>query len=94
MEQNELEVVRNHNYTVSVRDSRKREIVFRDITGEDLEYLDSIIGEKEDDSDTRALNFENIQDILAFLSVDNVNFGQLTRKTIAQLFSCVKENIL
>jgi len=23
-----------------------------------------------------------------------VNFGQLTRKTIAQLFSCVKENIL
>jgi len=50
MEQNELEVVRNHNYTVSVRDSRKREIVFRDITGEDLEYLDSIIGEKEDNS--------------------------------------------
>jgi len=40
---NEFEVIRNHNYTITIKDQKGRKINFRDITGEDLEYLDLIL---------------------------------------------------
>ena len=73
----EFEVIRNHNYTITVKDQKGRKIDFRDITGEDLEYLDLILDNQgqEINSEQKRVSFEDIQSILDLLNIDNVNFG-------------------
>lgn len=92
----EFEVIRNHNYTIIIKDQKGREINFRDITGEDLEYLDLILDNQgqEINNEQKRISFENIQSILDLLNIDNVNFGQLTQGVIIGIFNCVKEHIL
>ena len=95
MRNEKLEVVRNHDYTVSIRDGKGREIVFRDITGNDLEYLDRLFENDENkDSEKKIISFSDVQNILSRLSIDNFNFGSLTPRVISEIFSCIKDNIL
>ena len=92
----EFEVIRNHNYTITVKDQKGRKIDFRDITGEDLEYLDLILDNQgqEINNEQKRVSFEDIQSILDLLNIDNVNFGQLTQGVIIGIFNCIKEHIL
>jgi hypothetical protein len=96
MQNHDFEVIRNHDYTITVKDRNGRHVRFRDITGEDLEYLDSVLnsndqGEKEG---KYYVPLKGIQSILDYLGQDGFRSGTLTQKTIIRLFNCVKEHIL
>lgn len=95
MENDDLEVIRNHDYTITIKDNKGKELGFRDITGNDLEYLDKLFEDSEgEDSERRHISFAGIQQMLDLLSTRDVNFGALTRRTTISLFSCIKEHIL
>lgn len=97
MESNEFEVIRNYNYTITIKDKKGREINFRDITGEDLEYLDVILdnqGQQELKEEQKRVSFEDVQRIINYLNLDGMNSGALTQKTIIKVFNCIKEHIL
>jgi hypothetical protein len=83
-------VVRNHNYTVSCIDSRGRVISFRDIRGNDLEYLESKLG-----GDDTTITSTDAIDILSLLSVrSGLNFNRFTPAAIRALYQSVSEHIL
>lgn len=88
-----LSVRRNHNYTVSVIDSKQREISFRDIRGSDLEYLDSLIN-PENEGDERELSLDQVVSILSTLCVRDFDFKRLPQRIIVQIFRHVKEQLL
>lgn len=97
MESNEFEVIRNHDYTITVKDKKGREINFRDITGEDLEYFDVILdnqGQQDLKEEQKRVSFEDVQRIIDYLNLDGMNSGALTQKTIIKVFNCIKEHIL
>jgi len=96
MENDEFEVIRNHNYTITIKDRKGREIKFRDITGEDLEYLDVILGDKDENlkEGQKRVSFENIQNIIDYLNLDGISSGSFTQKTIIKVFNCIRDNIL
>lgn len=98
MESNDFEVIRNHNYTITIKDQKGRKINFRDITGEDLEYFDVILdnqGEQDlKEEQQKRVSFEDIQKIIDYLNLDGVSSGALTQKTIIKVFNCIKEHIL
>jgi hypothetical protein len=96
MKNEDLEVIRNHDYTITVKDKKGREIRFRDITGKDLEYLDSVLdGEGEDlQEGQKRISFEDIQKIIDYLNLDGVKSGSLTQRAIVKVFNCIKEHIL
>ena len=93
MRESKFEVIRNHDYTITIRDSKGAEIKYRDITGEDLEYIEQILN-IEDSEGERRVSLEQIQRLLDFLSVDGRRSGSLTRRVIMGVFNCVKEHIL
>lgn len=83
-------MVRNHNYTVSCIDSRERVISFRDIRGNDLEYLESKLG-----GDDATITSTDAIEILSLLSVrSGLNFNRFTPATIRALYQSVSEHIL
>lgn len=84
-----LSARKNSNYTVSVFDSRSREICFRDIKGSDLEYLDSMFAEENSE-----LSFDQVVELLSTLCTRDLDFRSLTQRTIMQIFDIVKEHIL
>lgn len=88
-----LSVRRNHNYTISVIDSKQREISFRDIKGSDLEYLDSIIS-PEGNNETKELSLDQVVDILSTLCTREIDFKDLPQRIIVQIFHHVRENLL
>lgn len=96
MKNENLEVIRNHDYTITLRDKKGREIRFRDITGEDLEYLDSILDDGDGDLEEgqKRISFEDIRKIIDYLNLDGMQSGSLTQRTIVKVFSCIKEHIL
>lgn len=96
MKNENLEVIRNHDYTITLRDKKGREIRFRDITGEDLEYLDSILDDGDGDLEKgqKRISFEDIRKIIDYLNLDGMQSGSLTQRTIVEVFSCIKEHIL
>lgn len=87
-----LTVRRNYNYTISVIDSASREIVFRDINGTDLEFLDFLLKDREEGG--KEIDFDSIILILSRLCAKKANFKSLTQRTIIGIFNAVKENIL
>lgn len=93
---NELEVIRNHDYTVSVVDNAGRRLTFRDITGADLEFLDRIISPEEngEEATETGVTYENLVTILNFVSVDGKDFSRLSRSVVISVFSIVREHIL
>lgn len=90
---NGFSVTRNHNYTISVYDAKGRKIDFRDITGEDLEFLDLIIGDTES-GESKHLSFDDLVSVLETLSVRDLDFRKLTQRTLIRLFEVIKEHIL
>lgn len=95
----DLRVRKNSNYTVSVIDSHNREIRFRDITGEDLEFLDMLfgVGSEEKSSNGSSVNrvtFEDIVSILQLLCQDKLDIRNLTKRVILRVFSLVSEAVL
>jgi hypothetical protein len=92
----DLSVRRNSNYTISVVDGRGRELCFRDITGEDLEFLDHIIEPQtsEEEQQDREINFDQVVSILELLSTDKLDLKILPRRILSKVFNLVKDNIL
>jgi hypothetical protein len=93
-----LDLKRNHDYTISVVDVNKRELVFRDMTGGDLEFFDYILkyDPEEKAKEDTSLSFDDICTILNKLLVRPHGFtiGKLTKPTIYEVFVLVRENIL
>lgn len=93
-----LDLKRNYDYTISLIDVNKRELVFRDIRGDDLEFLDHVFKydpEGKNKKDT-ILSFDDICIILNKLLVRPYGFtiGKLTKPTVHEVFTLVRENIL
>jgi len=85
-----FEVVREDNYTISVYDSKKRDIKFRDITGKDLEFLERLLGSEE----SKSLELSHVITILKRLNISEIEINKLTNKDIVALFEVVSKNIL
>jgi hypothetical protein len=80
----------NSDYTITCTDARGNQASFRDITGRDLEYLDSLLS-----GDKPTLSSRDVIELLGTLSVrPGVNFGGLVPLTIRSLYMAVQENIL
>jgi hypothetical protein len=92
MRKNELRVERNHDYTISVIDKKGSKLVFRDITGADLEFLDKVL--EPDEEGKVALDFETLEKILALLVVGDYNFYKFPKRIVGNIFNCVTEHIL
>lgn len=85
-----LKIRINSNYTVTCIDGRGNQVSFRDITGNDLEYLDTMLA-----GDEPTLTSRDVIGLLGTLSVrPGVNFGGLVPMTIRSLYMAVQENIL
>jgi hypothetical protein len=84
----------NHNYTISVIDSKNSELSFRDLKGSDLEFIDFVLKSEEDGSRENELNLDQIVGILSILCVKNVDFKSLPIRTIYEIFSEIKKHIL
>jgi hypothetical protein len=65
-------------------------IVFRDITGADLEFLDCFL----DNPDGSELSYENIVTVLQYLVVNRVSLRQIWSREVNKLWRLVSENIL
>lgn len=92
MKKSELRVERNHDYTISVIDKKGSELVFRDITGADLEFLDKVLD--PDEEGKVALDFETLEKILALLVVEDYNFYKFPKRIVEDIFNCVTKHIL
>lgn len=90
----ELNVERNHDYTISIKDKNNNIISFRDIIGSDLEFLDKLFDADEEENDGVALSFSDIESILSRLVVGNINFYKFPKRIVKDLFDCVTEHIL
>jgi hypothetical protein len=78
----------NHDYTASCVDGAGNSLVFRDITGSDLEFFDKIVVDS-------AIKPESIVDILDYLLVSpSIQINSLTPRIIRQVFTLVHTNIL
>ena len=86
----DLEVVREYNYVITLYDKRKRKIQFRDITGKDLEFLERILGEEKEGG----LELKDAISILERISVTSIQINRLTKRDILRVFKAVSENIL
>jgi len=66
-------------------------VVFRDIKGTDIEYLDMVLGGEE-----KTLTSSQVIELLQYLYVGNPNhrIRALTPRTIKRLYSLVSEHIL
>ena len=80
----------NPDYTVTVSDRIGRAVSFRDITGNDLEYLDTLLA-----GDEPTLTSRDVIGLLGSLSVPpGLNFGCLVPSAIRSLYLAVQEHIL
>jgi len=86
----DLKVVREHNYVITLIDKRGRKIQFRDITGKDLEFLEKFLEEEKENG----LILNDVISILESINVSQIQINKLTKKDILQVFKVVSENIL
>lgn len=86
----DLKVVREHNYIVTLSDKKGRKIQFRDITGKDLEFLERVLGEEKE----KGMGLEDVVSILESISVTKIQIKKLTKKDILRVFKAVSDNIL
>jgi hypothetical protein len=83
----------NHDYTITCSDRINNSIVFRDMTGNDLEFLERVIAVKEDK--TMTISSDSIISVLQTLLVSpEIKIESLTPRAIKVLFNSVSENIL
>lgn len=74
-------------------DQRERKLKFRDITGEDLEYLESIFS-SSDEKQATSLNLDQVKEIVNKLSSEGLDCGVFTQSVIFEIFVCLKDHIL
>jgi hypothetical protein len=93
---NDFLVTRNYNYTVTITDSRGQKLLFRDILGKDLEFIEHTMTQKnqEGEEEKNMLTFDGIISILNFLSLQDLDFNLFPRRISFRIFSCIKEHIL
>jgi hypothetical protein len=92
-----FKVIKNYDYTIRILDSKGRELIFRDITGKDLEFLESIFrGDSEEtfESGEIRLNLDSTIKILNHLCVQKIDFCYLSRSIVFQIFSIVQKEII
>jgi hypothetical protein len=97
MDENTLSVRVNPNYTISILDSNKKELIFRDIKGDDLEFLEDIlnsVGEPKREDGAIFADIEQVIDILNLLNVQNIDFFLFPKRIISDVFEHVKDHIL
>lgn len=83
----------NHDYTITCSDRIGNNVIFRDMTGNDLEFLDRVIAVKEDK--TMVIPSDSIISVLQKLLVSpEIKIESLTPRAIKVLFNSVSENIL
>jgi len=70
-------------------DGRGRKLCFRDITGNDLEYLDSLF-----DTESETITGSDISAILEHLCIRPLRAAKLTPRTIRSLYHALREHIL
>lgn len=87
-----FEVERNHNYTISVKDSKGRVLNFRDMLGSDLEYIETCLTSTENGE--RSIDFDGMVKILNHLNTDHFAVSHLPKRIIIQLFKSVNEHII
>jgi len=80
-------VVREYNYTISILDRNGNSLHFRDITGEDLEFLERFFEESSD------LTIDDVITILERVSLSDVKINRLTPKVIKEVFEIVVKEI-
>ena len=91
----QLRVIRNPNYTISVVDPVGRVFIFSDIRGSDLGLLESILNPEATESEEPiSLSMEGIIAILNLLNTQKFDFICLPRRIIFRIFSVIKEHIL
>lgn len=93
---NEFNVVRNYDYTISLFDNKGRELVFRDITGADLEFLDQLFSKEDAPSEGSGavITLDDVISILSRICCKRVRFQSLPQSIISGIFDRVKEHIL
>jgi hypothetical protein len=85
-----VQTIINYDYTISCEDRKGTQIVFRDIAGSDIEFLDHIIGKKE-----KFLSTSDVISILERIRISpQIPLSYLTPKILKTLYSCVSKNIL
>ena len=86
-----LQIVRNPDYTISVIDNAGRVLIFRDICGGDLELLESILNPESLEDGTKILiNLDNMIAILNIISKQDMDFVNMSRRIIFNVFSLVR----
>lgn len=70
-------------------DGKGRKLHFRDITGNDLEYLDSLF-----DTESETISGSDITLILEHLCTRTLRAAKLTPRTIRSLYHALREHIL
>lgn len=90
----ELSVRLNHNYTVSILDKKNRELIFRDITGKDLEFLDFLLKTEDENVEGIKLNTDQVIKILEKISLDKIDFNKFPPRIIFSIFKKISEVIL
>ena len=88
MSDEKYSVIREYNYTISIIDRKGNKLVFRDITGKDLEFLEKYIDEEEN------LSIENVIDILKRINLSKIKIEKLTPRVIKEVFEIVGKEIL
>lgn len=89
MSEEKYSIVREHDYTVSIIDRKGNKLRFRDITGNDLEFLEQHI-----DEESKELTLDTVIIILEKLSVFRVSIKKLTPRVIKEIFEIIAEEIL
>lgn len=80
-------ITREHNYTISIQDRRDNILIFRDIYGNDLEFLERFFGEQKE------LTFDDIINLLELVSISKVPIKKLTKRVIIEVFEIVAQEI-
>lgn len=77
----------NYDYTISIF-INEEELIFRDICGKDLEYLEYIFG------DSDKISFSKMCKIVEYLYIGNKNILSLPARKIPKIFEVLQEKIL
>lgn len=83
----------NYDYTVSIFDSQGVELIFRDLTGSDLEFFEYALGKLAANS-TESDRLEWIARMLTHLNTQKLDFFLFTKRVLHGLFEVVCETIL
>lgn len=89
MDEEKYSVVREHDYTISIADKNGNTLKFRDITGNDLEFLEHYI-----DQENKDITLDDVIHVLERLNLLTISIKKLTPRVIKEIFEIVAREIL